>query len=255
MSHWTTEEFQMPTDYDAIAGQYQQVKRQPWRGHVEAFTFFGMLGDLTGKAVVDLACGEGHYTRMLPSLGAVKVMGIDRSEGMIALARAQESEHPLGIEDLVQDCRSLSLPVELDVATAAYLLNYAQNREELAEMALGIATCLKPGGRFVTMNSNPHLEFERGATYLKYGFEIRGSAVKQEGMPYTLVFHHEEGQVEVENYWLPAAAYEHALRSAGFAEVRWHQPRISPIAEVGQEPEYWQDFLDHPPVIGIECSH
>ncbi len=57
-----------------------------------------MLEDLTGKAVVDLACGEGHYTRMLPSLGAAKVVGVDRSKGMIALARAQESEHPVGLE-------------------------------------------------------------------------------------------------------------------------------------------------------------
>jgi hypothetical protein len=68
----------MPTDYDAIAGKYQRAKRQPWRGHIEAFTFFGMLGDLTGKTAVDLACGEGHYTRMLPGLGAVKVVGVDR---------------------------------------------------------------------------------------------------------------------------------------------------------------------------------
>src|SRR5262245_53937163 len=149
------ENLPMPTDYDAIAGQYQRAKRQPWRGHIEAFTFFGMLGDLTGKAVVDLACGEGHYTRMLPNLGAVKVVGLDRSEGMIDLAQAQESEHPLGIEYLVADCRSLRLPVEFDVATAAYLLNYAQSREDLAVMVLGIARCLKPGGRFVTMNANP----------------------------------------------------------------------------------------------------
>ncbi len=244
----------MPTDYDAIAGQYQRAKRQPWRGHIEAFTFFGMLGDLTGRAVVDLACGEGHYTRMLPSLGAAKVVGVDRSEGMIALARAQESEHPLGIEYLVQDCRSLRVPVEFDVATAAYLLNYAQSREDLEVMASGIAGCLKPGGRFVTMNANPGLEFERGATYLKYGFEIRGASEQQEGLPYTWVFHLDEGPVEVENYWLPTTAYEEALRSAGFVEVRWHRPRISPIAEVGHEPDYWQDFLDHPPAIGIECS-
>ena len=163
----------MPTDYDAISGKYQRAKQQPWRGHIEAFTFLGMLGDLLGESVVDLACGEGHYTRMLPSLGAAKVMGVDRSEGMITLARAQETEHPLGIEYLVQDCRSLRLPEEFDVAAAAYLLNYAATREELAAMTSGIARCLKPGGRFVTMNSNPDLEFERGATYLKYGFEIR----------------------------------------------------------------------------------
>src|SRR5947209_7801420 len=99
--------FPMPTDYDPIAGQYQRAKRQPWRGHVEAFTFLGLLGDLSGKSVVDLACGEGHYTRMLPSLGAARVVGVDRSEGMIALARAQEAGHPQGIDYLLQDCRSL----------------------------------------------------------------------------------------------------------------------------------------------------
>jgi ubiquinone/menaquinone biosynthesis C-methylase UbiE len=243
----------MPTDYDDIAGQYKNAKRQPWRGHIEAFTFFGMLGDLTGKAVVDLACGEGHYTRMLSSLGAGKVVGVDRSEGMIALARAQELEHPLGLEYLVQDCRLLSLPFEFDMATAAYLLNYARSREDLAEMVRSIARCLKPAGRFVTMNSSPGLEFERGGRYLKYGFEIRGPSEPRERQPYTLVFHLDEGPVEIENYWLPLTAYEEALRSAGFAEVRWHRPRVSPIAEGGHEPDYWRDFLDHPPIIGIEC--
>jgi ubiquinone/menaquinone biosynthesis C-methylase UbiE len=244
----------MPTDYDAISGQYQRAKRQPWRGHIEAFTFLGLLGDLTGKAVVDLACGEGHYTRMLPSLGASRVVGVDRSEGMIALARAQESEHPLGIEYLVQDCLSLRLPAEFGVAAAAYLLNYAANREELTAMAAGIARCLKPGGRFVTMNANPGLPFERGATYRKYGFEVRAAGERREGMPYTWVFHLDDGPVEVENYWLPATAYEEALRSAGFMEVRWHRPRLSPIGMVGQTPDYWTDLLDHPPVIGIECQ-
>jgi ubiquinone/menaquinone biosynthesis C-methylase UbiE len=245
---------QMPTDYDDIAGQYQRAKRQPWRGHIEAFTLFGMLGDLTGKAVVDLACGEGHYTRMLPSLGAAKVVGVDRSEAMIGLARVQETEYPLGIGYLVQDCRSLRLPVEFDVATAAYLLNYAQSREDLAEMVTSIARCLKPGGRFVTLNSNPDLDFERGLTYRKYGFEIRRSNEQRDGMAYTWEFHLDDGPVQVENYWLPMTAYEDALRSAGFMEVLWHRPRISPIAEVGHEADYWRDFLEHPPVIGIECS-
>ena len=97
----------------------------------------------------------------------------------------------------------------------------------------GIARCLKPGGRFVTINSNPDLEFEMGSTYRKYGFELRGSGEQREGQPYTWEFHLDEGPVEVENYWLPTAAYEEALPSAGFVEVRWHRPRISPIGVVG----------------------
>jgi hypothetical protein len=172
---------------------------------------------------------------------------------MIALARSQESAHPLGIEYLVQDCRSLRLPGEFDVATAAYLLNYATSREELAAMGTSIAGCLKPGGRFVTMNANPDLPFERGATYRKYGFEVRAAGGLREGMPYTWVFHLDDGPVEVENYWLPATVYEETLRSAGFVEVRWHRPRLSPVAEGGRQPDFWSDLLDHPPVIGIEC--
>ena len=58
-------------------------------------------------------------------------------------------------------------------------------------------------------------------------------------MPYTWVFHLDDGPVEVENYWLPATAYEEAMRSAGFMEVRWHRPRLSPIGMVGQTPDYW----------------
>jgi hypothetical protein len=145
------------------------------------------------------------------------------------------------------------LPAEFDVAAAAYLLNYATNHEELAAMAAGIARCLKPGGRFVTMNANPGLEFERGATYRKYGFEVRAPGNLREGTPYAWVFHLDDRSVEVENYWLPATTYEEALKSAGFVDVRWHRPWISPIGEVGYEPAYWRDLLDHPPVIGIEC--
>ena len=86
---------------------------------VEAGRTALVVGDLSGKAVVDLACGEGHYTRMLPGLGATRVVGIDRSEGMIALARDQEAGGRQGIDYMVQDCLSLDLPREFDVAVAA----------------------------------------------------------------------------------------------------------------------------------------
>jgi SAM-dependent methyltransferase len=243
----------MPTDYDAISGRYQRAKRQPWREHVEAFTFLGLLGDLTGKAAVDLACGEGHYTRLLTRLGASRVVGVDRSEGMIALARAQEADCPLGVEYLVRDCLSLDLPESFDVAAAAYLLNYATSRDELTAMAAGVARCLGPGGRFVSVNSNPGLAFDRGPAYRKYGFEVKGPAGLREGTAYAWVFHLQDGPVEVENYWLPAVAYEEALRSAGFSEVRWHLPTVSADGRSGQPSGFWDDLLAHPPVIGIEC--
>ena len=49
-----------------------------------------LIGDVAGKSVVDLACGEGFYTRRIRQAGAKRVLGVDLSEGMIELARKQE---------------------------------------------------------------------------------------------------------------------------------------------------------------------
>jgi len=61
----------MSTNYDFIAEQYKRAKLQPWRAHVESFTLLGVIGDLAGKKVVDLACGEGFYSRILREHGRV----------------------------------------------------------------------------------------------------------------------------------------------------------------------------------------
>jgi 2-polyprenyl-3-methyl-5-hydroxy-6-metoxy-1,4-benzoquinol methylase len=111
------------TDYDPIAEQYKRAKLQPWRTHVESFTLMNLLGDLSDKSVVDVACGDGYYTRRLRAHGAARVFGIDLSERMIELAWAQEREHRLGIEYEVGDGRDLRLPTQPDIVVAAYLLN------------------------------------------------------------------------------------------------------------------------------------
>jgi ubiquinone/menaquinone biosynthesis C-methylase UbiE len=128
-----------------------------------------LIGDPAGKAVVDLACGEGFYTRRVKQKGAEKVLGVDLSKRMIELARAQETEQERGIEYRVADVRGLDLGVEHDLAIAAYLLNYARDRDELGAMCDGIARCLRPGGRFVTVNSSPVLDFRTAPPIVAMG--------------------------------------------------------------------------------------
>ena len=158
----------MTTNYDPIAEQYKRSKQQPWRTHIEAFTLMRLIGDPTSKAVVDIACGEGFYTRAIRQRGAAKVTGVDLSEKMIGLARASEAQQHLGIDYVVGDGRDPGLAAEYDLAIAAYFLNYAHNRAELNAMCSGIARCLKPGGRFVTVNSNPACDFAAAPSYRKY---------------------------------------------------------------------------------------
>ena len=96
----------MTTDYDGIAEEYQASKLQPWRFHVERHTLLRLTGDVRGARTLDLACGEGHYTRLLRKLGADPVVGVDLSPAMIDLARAQEAADPLGIRYGVGDARA-----------------------------------------------------------------------------------------------------------------------------------------------------
>ena len=83
-------------EYDAIAAEYQESKHLSFREHIERYTLFEMLGDIGGKTVLDLACGEGFYTRLLKQAGASEVTGVDISAAMIELAEEQERRRPLG---------------------------------------------------------------------------------------------------------------------------------------------------------------
>jgi toxoflavin synthase len=243
----------MVTDYDVIAARYRQAKQQPWRSAIESFTLMELVGPLSGEAVVDLACGEGFYTRQVRRQGAGRVVGVDLSHEMIALARAEEEAHPSDIAYLVQDAKSLRVAPEFDVAVAAYLLNYARSREELDAMCRGVAGCLKPGGRFVTVNSNPALDVPNAPSYRDYGFTTTVDGPLVEGAPITWTFFLDDGPLSLENYHLDVAAHEEALRAAGFAQVRWHQPRVSPRGQSLHDRGYWDAFLTHPPVIFLEC--
>ena len=155
----------MTTNYDPIAEQYQRSKLQPWRAHIETFTLLGLLEDLHGKSVLDVACGEGFYTRLLRRRGAERVVGVDISPGMIALARSQEAAAPLGIDYAVGDGKSLSFDEPFDLIFAAYFLNYAHDAQELQTMCASLARCLKPGGRFVTVNCSPHADVYSGRSF------------------------------------------------------------------------------------------
>jgi ubiquinone/menaquinone biosynthesis C-methylase UbiE len=243
----------MATAYDDIAGQYQNAKRQPWRMHIEHHTLFGLLGDLRGLSVLDLACGEGFFTRFLKQAGAARVVGVDLSEGMIALAREQEAQRPLGVEYLVHDAKSLRLAEKFDLVVAAYLLNYAQTRGELLAMCRTCARHLRPGCRFVTVNNNPSQDPAYFGATAKYGLTKSGPDAPREGDPITYTFYLDEGSLEITNYHLSRETHEGALWEAGFREVRWLAPRVSPagVAQFGRE--YWTDFLAHPPIIFLEC--
>jgi SAM-dependent methyltransferase len=245
----------MATDYDLIAAEYKRAKQQPWRMHLEYYTLFALLGGLQGKAVLDLACGEGFYTRFLKRNGAARSVGVDLSQVMIDLAREEERRQPLGAEYLRGDAADVDLGARFDLVVAAYLLNYASDYAGLLRMCRAIARHLQPGGRFVTVNNNPRHPRDRFGDSRKYGFVKHAAQALAPGTAVDYEFFLDDGgSVAITNYHLEAEAHESAMREAGFREVRWHLPQLAPGAGAGYPDGYWEAFLQHPPVVFLACT-
>jgi len=246
----------MVIDYSQgdTAEQYEKTKQVPVRSRIEAYSFLKHIGDVKGRKVLDVACGAGDYTRILRCAGADPTVGFDISEKMIGLAREQEAREPLGIEYSVADACATAVQQDFDIAVAAYLLVYARDRDEFGRMCRGLACRVKSGGRFVTITTNPDLyAFEQVPDYRKYGFQIKLADTAYDGAPIELTAFLDDAPLVIENYYLPIEAYESAFHDAGFRDFVVHMPELSPAPEAGDEGDYWDDYLNYPPAIVIEC--
>lgn len=246
----------MPAQYDAIAKQYRRSKESPLRRFVEAHTFMQLVGDVRGRSVLDLACGEGFYSRRLKAAGAERVVGVDVSGEMIALARERERSDPAGIEYVQADVAELDEFAGLgrfDVVVAAYLLHYAPDESSLSRMCANVAMHVGPGGRFVALNENPEQSPERFAGYEQYGFNKTFEPPLRDGARITYWMVSGREMFQIHAHWFSRATYERALRSAGFGSSTWHPLELDArgVDECGAE--YWREYLGNPPIVALEC--
>ena len=121
--------------YDEVQsdGRYEEgmARMAVYHRHCQDPVIFRTLGNVRGKSLLDLACGDGFYTRRFRSeCGADPVLGIDLSPKQIERARAIEQREPLGIEYRVGDVTTLELDRRFDVATAIHLLHYLASEAE-----------------------------------------------------------------------------------------------------------------------------
>jgi ubiquinone/menaquinone biosynthesis C-methylase UbiE len=82
-----------------------------------------MLGDVSGKRILDLGCGEGGYSRQLKRRGA-NIIGVDGSETMIRIARERAAAESLDVRFLCANANALDSIVDnsCDLIVAAMSL-------------------------------------------------------------------------------------------------------------------------------------
>ncbi len=109
-----------------------------------------LLAPKAGERILDLGCGTGALTAEIAGRGA-EVLGVDRSEEMIAQARKKFPALRFG----VLDARELQFKLdkvgkaggaEFDAVFSNAVLHWIPEGEEVIA---GVARALKPGGRFV----------------------------------------------------------------------------------------------------------
>ena len=243
----------MSAQYDAIAEQYRRTKASPLRTYIEAHTFLTLIGPVAGKRILDLACGEGFYTRRLKELGAAHVVGVDISRQMIELAAAEERDSPLGVEYVCADAEELPDLGQFDIVVAAYLLHYANTEQSMMRMSRRISDHLCAGGRFVTLNENPDQSVEQYAGYAQYGFNKTVDQPRTEGSEITYWMVAGRDLFKFQARYFSRATYERVLTAAGFRDTKWHSVVLADEGIEAHGPEYWQEYLANPPVIGLEC--
>lgn len=246
----------MNAQYDAIAEQYRRSKQSPLRQYVEAYTFMELIGDVRDKQVLDLACGEGFYSRRLKQAGAARVVGVDISGEMIGLAREQEAAEPLGIDYRHADVLDLDATAGLgtfDVVVAGYLLHYAPDESALARMCANIFAHLPPGGRFITLNENPEQRPEQFAGYEQYGFNKTVDLPLRDGAQITYWMIAGRDMFRIHAHWFSRATYERVLAGAGFEAAVWRPLRLDEAGVAARGQDYWQEYLSNPPIVGLEC--
>ncbi|MGK7887480.1 MAG: class I SAM-dependent methyltransferase [Crocosphaera sp.] len=245
----------MNPEYEIVAQQYQKLQNLPLVLYVDSYSYLKIIGDLTGKKVLDLGCGDGLYTRKFKEKGAKKVVGVDISEAMITLAKEAENKAPLGIEYLQKDVTSLGKLDQFDIVTASYLLNHAASGEELLLMCQTIAKNLKQGGRFVGLNNNIFRDASIYDKSEKYGVlnSIEGDLKEGSLIKVTFKVPNSNETFSVNDYYLSQDTYELAFREAGLKNLQFSYPEVSEegIKDLGEE--FWEDMLNYPPIIIIQA--
>ncbi|MGO4614698.1 class I SAM-dependent methyltransferase [Nocardia sp. 2YAB30] len=226
----------------------------PYRKYLEPGNFFRAVGDISGCTVLDLACGDGVYTRRFPPLGAAQVTGADLDPALIEHARDLERAHPRGIEYLVADVVEMGKIGEYDLVAAVHLLQFATNEAQLARMCRNVFANLGSGGRFVTIVGDSRYRTDKWSSarnFGKYGIAVTLPRNPRDGDEITIEINTDPSFVITNVFW-SRETYERVLFDCGFRSVQW-VPLVPPTDADAGPPEFWQSYLDNPHIAIVDC--
>ena len=205
--------------YDAFADEYLDHATDGfYNAYYDRPACLGLLGDVTGKRVLDAACGPGLYAGELIGRGA-QVVGFDQSPRMVKICRARVGQGDFRVHDLGDPIDWLP-DGSVDLALCALAIEYVDDRvSALSELR----RVLRPDGALVLSRMHPTGDWLRhGGSY----FDVR-----------TIEETWSKGWTV--RYWLaPLERTCEEIYAAGFVIERLLEPRPVAAAAVIRPAEY-----------------
>ncbi|MEV7025925.1 class I SAM-dependent methyltransferase [Kitasatospora sp. NPDC093558] len=239
--------------YDEIGEAFEGFKTLPLTRYGEVPGFLALVGDVTGKSILDLASGTGFYSREFKRRGASRVLGVDISSEMVGAARALEDKDPLGVDYEVGDVAELPVYEErFDLAVAVQCFNYADQVATIERMCRNIHRSLVDGAEFFVFTQNPDFRFD-GPSLAKYGFLCESLGEETEIGPRERLTALLDPPISFVANPPRREVLENSLRAAGFTEITWVPMEISEagVREYGEE--FWADYVANPPLTMLRC--
>src|ERR1700730_14858208 len=138
----------LSSPYDRIATWYDEGIRRG--GSIHDLVLPGLLeliGNIRGREICDLACGQGVLARHLAGQGAT-VVGVDVSLELLKIAQREEQSETLGFTYLQGDAQHLYRLA--DASFDGVVCNLAlMDIADLPRASYTIQRILRPGGWFV----------------------------------------------------------------------------------------------------------
>ncbi|YCO00713.1 class I SAM-dependent methyltransferase [Vibrio sp. VNB-15] len=157
-----------------------------YNAHFERPNTLELIGDVSGKKVLDLGCGSGLYAQILLARGASAVTCIDASQEMIEIVKGKLGET---VSAYAQDL-SKGLPEEedaqYDVVICPLMIHYIQ---DLRPLFNDVKRVLKAGGEFVFSTHHPFADFECSVSGNYYDKELVEDMWNTIGDPVPVAFY------------------------------------------------------------------
>lgn len=156
-----------------------------------------VLGDLSGRTLLDVGCGLGESSVMFAELGA-DVMANDLSSEMLMLTSRLAKERGLSVKTCHGPAETLDLPAEtFDIVYAANVIHHLSDADAFYSAILRL---LKPGGIFVSWDPvryNPVINI-----YRRMAMDVRSEDEFPLGKADLKKAESYFGVVEVRFFWL-----------------------------------------------------